>query len=130
MKKIITKYSKILALLIVCSAQAMEDPKSFSPKEVEQLCNLPVLDICRQKPENEHCKQICTILNHFQNPPRSKLAALKGPFLPSDHARAILHFQATDLGKIMGWDKDRIDKETNTLFTEMNKLAAEVQQQK
>ncbi len=117
------------AFLITCSAHASQDPKSFNAEEIMRMQTQHVLDICQQKPENKHCEQIRSILNHFQNPPKSKLAVIKGPFLPTDHARAILHFQTQDLGKIMGWDEDRIMQETTLLHTALEKILAEPRQQ-
>jgi len=115
------------AFIIIGTSHAL-DSQSFSTEEISQMRDKHVLNICQQKPKNEHCQQINFILSHFQNSPQSKLGRLKGPFLPKDHARAMLHFQTTDLGKIMGWDEDRIEAETDLLFAAIDKAISETPQ--
>lgn len=111
------------AIFVIGSLHA-QDRKSFSAEEIEQMRNQSVLEICVQKPENKHCKEIRSVLNPFQNSSKIKFAPIKGRFLPCDHARAILHFQTQDLGKIMGWDEDRIKHESNLLHVVLEQIAA------
>lgn len=102
----------------------MADSKGFSPAEITTMANQHVMQICIQKPEQKNCAMINFVFNTYKNPPPSKLKVIKGkaPFLPMDHARAQLHFNTQDLGKILGWDQARIKSETEVLFNELETI--------
>jgi hypothetical protein len=84
-----------------------------------------ILDLCRSsKKDSEHCKKIEHIFDCARTAGTFKgfLKFFKCPILDHGMISVALRCRAEDIGQEMGWDKERIDTESELLLQEYAKV--------